>query len=138
MLGNIALKIANVSGWSWAMALLKDTAVAPKMKPMIPTPIPHQNARGRRSPNDRAAGPPRPSAIPGMLGHGMWTVTPRSRRENATTPTANRITARIAPGTSDAQSYWPASGWWWAVQPHHVRFASGANAGTAAWYPLAK
>ena len=63
----------------------------------------------------------------------MREVMPRSRRANSSTPATNRTIATIATGISVAQSNWAASGWWWAVQPHQVRFAMPLNAGTAAW-----
>ena len=46
----------------------------------------------------------------GMAGRPNELVAPRSRRAKASTPIASRTTATIATGTSDAQSYWPASG----------------------------
>src|SRR5689334_3994668 len=131
--GKIDLKIETVSGGSWASAFVNDGAAAPKTKPMRPTPTPHHTASGKRSPNDRAVGPARPSRPDGMLGHGIREVTPRSRRAKAQAPTAKRTIATAATGTSEAQSASPASGWWRAVQPNQVRFASGAKAGTVAW-----
>ena len=116
----------------WRVSL-KDRAAAPKMKPIRPTPMPHQTASGNRSPNDRPIGPCRPSSPEGRLGQGMRDVTPRSRRENRMTPIAIRTTATTAPGISEAQSYSPPSGWWWTVHPNQVTLASGANNGTAAW-----
>ena len=94
--------------------------------------MPHDSPSGRRSPNERPVGPPRPSSDSGKDGHGIRVVEPRSRRANASTPTAKSTIATSATGMSDTGSGEPPNGWWWTVQPNQVRFADPANAGTAA------
>ncbi len=69
----------------------------------------------------------------GNAGHGMRLVDPRSRREKASMPIANRTIVTSATSPSESQSGWPMSGWWWTVQPNQVRFARPAKAGTVAW-----
>ena len=64
---------------------------------------------------------------------GRAVVIPMSRLTNASTPMANRTTATSPTSATDGQSYWPASGRWLVVHPNHVRFASGASSGMAAW-----
>jgi len=65
-----------------------------------------------------------------MLGTGIALLEPRSRRSNATMPTANSATAMTATGTRESQSYCPARGRCPAVQWNHVKSASGRSAGT--------
>ena len=138
MFGKTALKISSVEGEIFASSSPNERAAAPSTNANMPTPIPQARASGRRSPNDRLVGPRRPSVASGNPGHGMRLVDPRSRREKASTPIANRTIVTSATSASDSQSGWPMSGWWWTVQPNQVRFARPANAGTVAWYPLRK
>ena len=102
---------------------------APSTNANAPTPIPQARASGSRSPNDRLVGPRRPSVASGNAGHGMRLVDPRSRREKASTPIANRTIVTSATSPSESQSGWPISGWWWTVQPNQVRFASAREGG---------
>ena len=75
-------------------------------------------------------GPPRPiSAARDAAATGRATSGRGRGARTARRPTTNRTIATIAAGTSDAQSNWPASGWWWAVQPHQVRFATPRRPG---------
>ena len=54
---------------------------------------------------------------------------PRSRRANASTPIPSNTAATNATGSSEVQSYWPASGRWSAVHDHGVRLAIARTTG---------
>ena len=88
--GNAAWKIASVSGERPCSVSLNDGAAAPNTKPIRPMPIPHQN--GERQPlaeraRERPAEAQRERRQSAATGSAC--TAPRSRRANATTPTAN-------------------------------------------------
>ena len=134
IVGNSDLKIWIASGASCLMRLAERRRGAAEDEREQADPDPPRDGERQALAERAARRAAQPEQRAGMLGHGMPAghaeVAPR---EQPRSPTTNRTIATSAPGTSDSQSAWPVSGWKWAVQPHQVRFASGANAGTAPW-----
>ena len=128
--GKTLLKIAMVSGDRSLKASASEPLAAAMTNPKTPRPMPHARAVGSRSPNDRPTGPRTPRTALGRPGVAMALDAPRSRRENASVPSASSTIATRATGISDGQSVMPASGWWPAVHENHDRLAMAPRTGT--------